>query len=789
MQANAPIKISVNKIVDLVMRCGDIDNRFGDLSAMHKGSMAHRRIQKQAGKGYDAEVSLRHEIEIDDTSVILQGRADGIIDLPDGSFVIDEIKSTTMPLEQLFKRHQQHLAQGKLYAHMHLQNLENIPNNISVQLTYFQHETEEIQRQKWNFTPAELQDFFDELIDKFAVWLRFERDWKVLRDESIADTKFPFDTYRKGQRELAVAAYRTIDTGNKLYATAPTGIGKTLSAIFPSIKAMGMGKTDKLFYLTAKTIARAVAEDAVRLMTTRGLRFKTITLRAKEKICPNDECICNPEYCRFARGHFDRINDALMDLMENNDIITPDITIEYALKHRVCPHEMSLDATLYCDMIIGDYNHVFDPVVYLHRFFGGDKKSDDKNYVFLIDEAHNLAERVRDMYSHQLCKKQFANVRKELKGKDVLSKTLRASLRQIEMHFADLRKEHEETRNHVQQEPDTNLAALLEIFSDAATNWMATNRAGGGQIFDEILNLYFETARFLLIVDIYNERFATILEISRSDAAITLFCLDPSDIIAEKLAMAKSSIIFSATLTPLPYYREILGGNSGDMMLSLPSPFDPENLLTIVHAGISTKYVDREHSYTSVVEAINAAILHKTGNYMCFFPSYDYMRRVYDLFTEQYPHVKTLLQSSGMTEDARTYFLAQFDSKNHETIVGFVVLGGIFSEGIDLVGDRLIGSIIVSVGIPKISLRQNLIRSYFDYKNGQGYDFAYTFPGMNKVLQAAGRVIRTETDSGIVLLIDNRYATAQYRAMMPPHWANMHFVRDMDGLEDLIKRF
>jgi len=788
-----PIRISVSKIVELVMRSGDIDSRFSDgsstYSAMHKGSRAHRKIQKQqreAGESYEHEVSLRHEMGIDGIPLILQGRADGVI-TRDGGFVIDEIKTTTLPLEYIYKQHQQHLAQGKCYAYMYLQELENPPQGVSVQLTYFQLESEEIQRHSWDFTTDELADFFDELIAKFGVWLRFERDWKIIRDESIAQTTFPFDTYRKGQRELAVYAYRAISTQKKLYVSAPTGIGKTLSTIFPAIKAMGKGMTEKLFYLTAKTIARTVAEDAVRLMATKGLRFKSITLRAKEKICPNDECVCNPEHCAFARGHFDRVNDALLDMLENNDIITPDITTEYTYKHRVCPHELALDATLYCDMVIGDYNHVFDPLVYLHRFFSSEKTYEDKEYVFLIDEAHNLVERVRDMYSMSLGRAMFAAVRKGLKDKDNLSKELRKTLRQIDTYLADVRKEHEEARNHVQQEQDMVFKALLTLFSAAATDWLAAKKVRGHQMYDEILALYFETSRFLLIAEMYDEQFyATITEIGRIDVTITLFCIDPSSIVADRLGMGKSSIIFSATLAPLPYYREILGGDSEDAMLSLPSPFDPSNLLTIAHAGISTKYVDRAGSYVPIARAINATMCRKKGNYMCFFPSYEYMHRVHDVFCEEFPHVKTLLQKSGMTEEARIEFLAQFDSDSAETLVGFVVLGGIFSEGIDLVGDRLIGSIIVSVGIPMISLRQNLIRGYFDQKNGQGYDFAYTFPGMNKVLQAAGRVIRTEEDRGVVLLIDSRYATAKYHAMMPEHWAGMHFVQSIQQLEDLM---
>jgi len=784
-----PIKLSVTKIVDLILRSGDIDSRFNDSSAMHKGANAHRQIQKkqrESEENYEHEVSLKHEMEVNGIPAVLQGRSDGIITMADGNFIIDEIKTTTLPLEHIYKQHPQHLAQGKCYAYMYLQALENPPEMISVQLTYYQLESEEIQRHKWDFTSDELINFFDDLISKYGQWLRFEREWKILRDDSISKAAFPFETFRKGQRELAIATYRIISAQKKLYVTAPTGIGKTLSTIFPSIKAMMEGKVEKLFYLTAKTITRTVVEDAVGLMANQGLRFKSITLRAKDKICPNEEYICNPEHCLYAKGHYDRVNDALMDMLKQ-DIITPDVTLKYSKKHKVCPHELSLDATLWCELIVGDYNHVFDPVAYLHRFFGSEKKYEEKNYVFLIDEAHNLVERVRDMYSATLRKGAFSHIQNRLKDKDPLSKEIRKTLNQINTYLKDMGKKNGQAYSNVEQAHDKVFQALVTLFGAAAELWLAAKKNGKHELQDEILSLYFDTTKFLMISEMYDEHYTSIAEISGTDVAITLFCLNPSNIIADRLERGKSSIVFSATLAPLRYYKEILGGSNEDAMLSLPSPFDPSRLLTIVHSGISTKYSDRESSYAPIAEAINTVVSNKKGNYMCFFPSYEYMHRVHDLFCENNPNIKTLPQKNGMTEEERIGFLAGFDCNNPETLVGFVVLGGIFSEGIDLKGDRLIGSIIVSVGIPKITLRQNLIKDYFDQKYEQGYDYSYVFPGMNKVLQAAGRVIRTEADSGVILLIDSRYATLKYRNMLPDHWVNIHMVRNLGGLEELMK--
>ncbi|MCL2604036.1 MAG: ATP-dependent DNA helicase [Defluviitaleaceae bacterium] len=775
------MKISVHKIVDLILRSGDIDTRFNDASAMHKGSAAHRKIQREAGEGYIKEVPLKRETEIAGIPVTVQGRADGII-TKDGEITIDEIKATTLPLDYIFRQHTQHLGQAKCYAHMYAQTLSDPPEYITVQVTYFQLESEEIRRHSWRFTIAELDAFFHDLLHRYGIWLRFELDWKEKRDASIKTAAFPFETYRKGQREFAVAAYRTVLARKKLYAAAPTGIGKTLSALFPTIKAMGEGHAEKIFYLTAKTVTRAVAQDAVRLMADKGLRFKALTLRSKDRICPNGERNCTPDRCANALGHYNRVNDALWDLINAHDLVTPDIISQFAKKFIVCPHEFALDASLWSDLVIGDYNHVFDPGAYLRRFFN--RENEERAYVFLIDEAHNLADRVRDMYTASLSKNILSRIRKKLRGRDALTSDVRRELKQIDAYLKDMREEN--TQNHAVREQDMVLKALFTTLRLAMGEWLATGKNNAnlsgtdddtGNIYGSLLDLYFELDMFLGVSELYDAHFTTLVEVADNDVVLTLFCLDPSAIITERLAYGVSAILFSATLTPLRYYREMLGGNEDDPIISLPSPFDPAKQRITIHAGISTKYIDRERSYEPIADAIYAAVSERKGNYFVFFPSYAYLNEVYLKFYAKYPDVQTLVQTSNMAEDDREDFLDQFDETNEETLVGFTVLGGIFSEGIDLKGDRLIGSIIVSVGIPMISLRTDQIRDYFNDRNGQGYDYAYVYPGMNKVLQAAGRVIRTETDEGIVLLIDNRFATKKYRDMFPVHWKNVKVIR------------
>lgn len=766
------IKVSVRKVVELALRCGDIDSRYTDAAdAMLKGAAAHRKLQKQYDSTYQKEVSLSFETRIQDIPVVLQGRADGISVDAGGNILIDEIKTTTLPMDYIFSQREQHLGQVKCYAYMYANTLPDKPEFITVQLTYYQLDSEEQQQHQWRLSMDELAAFFADMMQKYGVWVRYERDWKVLRDSSIQETGFPFDTYRRGQRELAVAAYRTIQRQQKLYAQAPTGIGKTLSSVFPAVKAMGEGKTEKLFYLTAKTVTRVVAENAVKLMAEKGLRFKSVTLRAKDKICLKETTGCNPDYCEYAKGHYDRINEALLDLLGDNDVITPDLIEQYAEKHRVCPHEMALDAALWVDMVIGDYNHVFDPVVYLKRFFN-DKGGE---YTFLIDEAHNLADRVRDMYTAELCKKDFYDIKKQLKGKKSHTAKLRGTLNKINSHFIDVRKkmETDNLKQRAMPEKDTLLDVMAEQFSLCAGEWLAAEQYTAHELYEDVLALFFQVRFFLLVGELYSERYCNLIELRGHGITITYYCLDPSQIIAGCLERAKSSVFFSATLTPLGYYKEILGGDEDSLQLQLPSPFSQENLILGAYTGISTKYRDREESYQPIARAIYSALQYKRGNYFVFFPSYDFMQRVYDNFMAEYPEVQTTMQTKEMDENARAAFLEQFDSANTGTLLGFCVLGGIFSEGIDLEGDRLIGTVIVGVGLPKISFRQELIREYYNTKNGFGYDYAYVYPGMNKVMQAAGRVIRSEADKGLVLLLDSRFGTQKYRRLYPAHWSHI----------------
>lgn len=778
-------KLLVRRVVEWVLRCGDIDSRYVESDAMQQGAAAHRKIQKSMGEGYRREVPLSCEAMTGPIPVLLQGRADGVFTGEDGLVTVDEIKSTTLPLDKCRLQEPMHLGQGKCYAAMLLQSMETPPESAAVQLTYMQLDTEEVERARYVFTREELAAFLQELLDAYGGWLRFGREWAALRDASAAAVPFPYPAFRRGQRELAAAVYRAVVGERRLYVQAPTGIGKTLSTLFPAIKAQGEGKLDKLFYLTAKTVTRTVAEEAVALLREGGLRYKAVTLRAKDKICLCEETVCNPDACPYAKGHYDRVGAALLDLLEHHDAITPAVVEDTARAHRVCPFELSLDAAVWADLVIGDYNHVFDPTVYLRRFFDGG----EERYVFLIDEAHNLPDRVRDMYSASLRRSAFSRLPRELPDKNRAAAALRKAARQLDRYLKDAGEELGEQTGAAVPEADAVLRALLLLFRQAAEDWLAQEQNTGHPLFHAMLELYFEASGYETIAALYDERFVTLTEREGREVTVTQLCLDPSAIIAGRLGWARACVLFSATLTPLPYYRELLGGTPDDPALALPSPFDPARLLLVAHGGISTKYADRAASYEPIARLIRTAVSGKAGNYLAFFPSYDYMQQVHDRFAAAYPEVETLLQDSHMTEEERAAFLARFDADNPATLVGFCVLGGIFSEGIDLKGERLIGSLIIGVGLPGISLRQEQIRAYYNQKNGRGYDYAYVYPGMNKVLQAAGRVIRTAEDAGLVLLVDSRFLTPAYRGLFPPHWAGMKRIRTAAALEEALRQF
>ncbi|MFZ5967010.1 MAG: ATP-dependent DNA helicase [Bacillota bacterium] len=777
MNQNHEMTVSIRNLVELVLRSGDLDARFMGSSRALEGTRAHQRIQKNYKEGSMAEVTLKHSVSAGDFTLTVQGRADGIL-FEGETVVIDEIKTVTIPLEELTEDFNPlHWAQGKCYGYIY--GLQNELSEIILQVTYYQLDTEECKCFRKAYQIDELEAFFYDLIHRYLVWADLIRKWRIRRDESIIRLDFPYPTYRKGQRELAVSVYKTIKEGKRLFAQAPTGIGKTMSALFPAIKAVGEGQTSKIFYLTAKTITRTVAEEAFEKMKQKGLLFKTLTLTAKDKICFEKGSRCSPDECQYAKGHFDRTNDAMDDIFTHEDTFTRKEIEGYARKHQICPFEFSLDLSLWADCVICDYNYVFDPRVYLKRFFG----ETTGDYTFLIDEAHNLVDRGRTMFSAELSKKPILDMKRKMK--DEHQKIVK-DLNKINSFMVKLRKNCEEQGHFVQKESPSELFPLLRRLITDAEEWLKKNEKS--EAHEEFLNLYFEMLTFLRISELYDEQFITYVEKYKEDVKIKLFCLDPSQLLREAVKRGSAAVFFSATLAPIVYFREILGGDEGDTMLKLPSPFDQRNRCLLVADRISTKFKNRDGSYEEIAKHIHQVTDQKKGNYLVFFPSYQYMRAVLAIFKEVYPDITIMEQTTDMKEEEREAFLESFQA-DQEAVLGFAVLGGLFSEGIDLVGERLLGAIIVGVGLPQICLETDLIRAYFEEKKHMGFAYAYTYPGMNKVLQAAGRVIRTEVDRGVILLIDERFTTPGYQKLFPQEWKRFYRIKNKAEISSKLQWF
>lgn len=774
------IKISVRNLVEFILQSGDIDNRIAgaDKDAMQLGAKIHRKIQRQMGSGYHAEISLKCKVPFEGFDIQVEGRADGIMETPDG-YVIDEIKGVFKELTQLREPADVHLAQGKCYAWIYASQKEL--KEISVQMTYCNMETEEIKRFKETYSTEELGKWFESLVLSYEKWARFQINWKQKRNDSIKKVEFPYE-YREGQKELTTSVYRTILRKKKLFMQASTGVGKTMATVFPAVKAVGEGLGEKLFYLTAKTITRTVAQQAFDILKGQSLKYKVITLTAKEKICFCEKAECNPDFCPYAAGHYDRINDAVYELITTSDDMSRTMIEEQARKWNVCPFELGLDLSLWADAVICDYNYVFDPNAHLRRFFGDGVKGE---YLFLIDEAHNLVERGREMYSAGLCKEDIMKVRRLVKTGDMkLAKCLEECSKQL----LELKRECDGY-----QVLNSAAHIYLKLLTVMAEMERYLEECSDEVIREEVLNLYFQVRMFINIYESLDENYVIYTELDRENKFyIRLFCVNPAVNLKEYLDKGNSTVFFSATLLPIQYYRSLLSTEPEDYAVYAESSFDSAKRLLVMGTDVSTKYTMRsEQMYTRYARYLNETAKAKEGNYIAFFPSYKFMEEVYDAFValdDAETKVECIIQSKYMSEEAREIFLENFEEEHEGSLMGFCVMGGIFSEGIDLVADRLIGAVIVGTGLPQVCRERELLREYFDSHELNGFAYAYVYPGMNKVLQSAGRVIRTEEDRGIILLLDGRFTEPRYQETFPREWEG-YYMCNVQNVHERMEEF
>jgi DNA excision repair protein ERCC-2 len=839
--------VQVRELVEFSLRRGDLGGASDFVGPQRAlaGTRGHQRLQRSRPADYQKEVRVCHEIETADFLLRIQGRLDGLLATATG-VLLEEIKTVQGRWDGVADP--LHWAQAKCYGFIYTH--EHGLDRITLQLTYLDLETGKVSEFGQEYSAADLAGFFQEATAPYLEWMQEQYRWGRHRDQSIRSLDFPFSRYRPGQRELAVAAYRTLAKGGRLFVEAPTGIGKTISILFPAIKAVGEGKLDRIFYLTARTVGRAAAEKALRDLRQAGLCFRTLSLTAKDKICarigapgaltPNPPPVqragetgpageggssdaggpsCDPGACPFACGYYDRIRPALRAALSREEITRP-VLEAVGREHQVCPFELSLDLSSWVDAVVCDYNYVFDPRVYLRRHFA----EEGGPYAFLVDEAHNLVDRAREMFSAELGTAEIHEVRRAIKESlprcaKALSK-LAGAMRKLGGHASEdvesapaeelvlelglFRPETEPVAAAVASRPSEpfarrnenrgirvirELPAPLGLLTDGALKeaeaWLARNQPADFR--QSLLELYFRLHSFRRTAELYDERYVIIVE-PGIHVRVRLFCLDPSRLLRQALARGQAAVCFSATLTPLEYYRALLGGSPEDPQVQLPSPFPPENLAVLVHDRIRTHLKARAETLADVVQVIEAVTQSRPGNYLVFLPSYQYLVSVQEQFAALHPGVSILGQRPGMTEVRREEFLGAFAAERTEGLLGFAVMGGIFGESIDLVGDRLIGVIVVGVGLPQLGVERDLMRDYFEQTTGAGFDYAYTFPGMNRVLQATGRVIRSETDRGLVVLIDTRFAEPRYRRLFPGWWRPVG-VRSISELREALDRF
>ncbi len=783
MDENLPvIRISVRNLVEFILREGDIDNRTGggqDPENMQMGSRIHRKIQRQMGSDYQAEVPLKTEIVCDGFTLKIEGRADGLIHTKE-QVMVDEIKGVLRELDRVQEPAGIHLAQAKCYASM-VAEQEGV-DEIGVQMTYCQMETEEVKRFQYSYQSNELKVWFDEVIRQYKKWAKFQIEWRKARNASIKGIEFPFP-YRKGQRDLAVSVYRTILRKKKLFIQAPTGVGKTISTVFPAVKAVGEELGEKIFYLTAKTITRTVAEQAFETLREQNLKFKVITLTAKEKICFCEETSCNPDDCPYAKGHFDRVNDAVYELLMREDVMSREVLEAQARKHKVCPFEMALDVSTWVDGVICDYNYVFDPDARLRRFFA---EGGAGGYLFLIDEAHNLVERGRQMYSAELCKEDFLAVKKLVKGE---APRFAKRLEACNKILLAMKKECE---NYKVLDNISHFGIQLMNVLSETDRYL--EECVDKEVRETVLDFYFQVRSFLNIYDGLDENYVVYTEYQENGRfVLKLFCVNPAANLQKCLDKGNSAVFFSATLLPIQYYKRLLSTEKDNYAVYIDSSFDTKKRLLMNGVDVSTRYAMRSREmYQRYATYIFRVVKAKMGNYLIFLPSYRFMEDVYQEFTQllasDEEEMELVIQQKHMDEEERENFLRAFEMGREKSLIGFGVLGGIFSEGIDLTNEKLIGTLIIGTGLPQVCNEREILKSYFDQKGLYGFDYAYRYPGMNKVLQAAGRVIRTEDDRGVILLLDERFQREKGKEIFPKEWADCERCR-LDIVEEKIRLF
>ncbi len=792
------IELSVEELCMSALMGGSIDTRSAN-RRFHERAADHSRIYEHLrlsfGMRYHDRIELVNTCKLDGIYFCVTGYADGILCRDDG-YTLDEIRTGSPDRRIGADEEQYHRLRAGCYAYF-LSSAKNV-NALEIRHVFYDTEHGKFETRLETCNTDVLRATYSTMLSGLLWRASFMRDRARIAIPSAANAVFPYKSLRQSQVEMVKECYRDIKHGSRLFCQAPTGIGKTVSTLYSAVKCIGEHTIDKIFYLTSKQSIRREAISAMEKMNAAGVRLHTCVISARESICPNSAAKmrggrlssnCTPELCPYANGYYDRSNKAVCELINSTLSFDSDVVRAVAEKHRVCPYELSLDLSELCDVIVCDYNYVFSPTVYLKRYFDGDR---GEKYIFLVDEAHNLPDRAREMFSSRIAQSDFETLISMLDENDILASAALSvvsafcklgELCDDDTHYSG---EGEKVGYSVSRQLPDNLSEDIELFIKKSDNWMKNN--SGHQAFFYVEELGYKLFEYRKIAERYAKGYITFIMKQAEDISLLLYCLDPSNELSHALDRAHASVMFSATLTPTDYFADILGGGKRTVSVEFPSPFPKENLCVAVVDGISTRYEDRERSYKKISSCIAATVSAKVGNYMVFFPSYSYMSNVKKIFCEKYPKVTVIEQKKSMTHAEKEQFITSFKD-DKKTRIAFCVLGGSFSEGIDLPGDRLIGVICIGVGLPGLSNENNIIRDYYEEKNGCGYDYAYTYPGMNAILQAVGRVIRTENDKGIAVLIDDRYSEPKYKMLFPKEWKGAKIAGNTQSLAEIARVF
>ncbi len=769
-------RVSVKELVMFLYSSGDMENQTKRKNARIIGQRLHGEHQSAYQSDDESEVFVRGRFEKNDYVLVVSGRIDGVLRQGE-NVVVEEIKSTETSLSLIKEdTYPAHMNQARFYAYLYAK--EHGLSNLDVRLTYIHHPGKEKKSFKKRSTFSQLETSVHEIVDAYLEWLEIYKRHQYEKRRSLEGLAFPFDRYREGQYHFMGAVYQTMIKEEILYATAPTGIGKTVAALYSGLKTLS-SEEEKLFYLTAKNAGKTIAVQMVELMKAQGLIVKAIPLNSKETMCLQEEVDCDPELCPYAKGFYNRLRKALEDIFVHDDVYDAGLIKKYGEYHTICPHEFALEISNYCDVVICDFNYVFDPRIRLIRYF------EESAYEprLLVDEAHNLIDRSRSMYSAELSLQYMKTLFEEVKSMKPSPKSaLQDVIEWMETSIAST--EVDKSRFHAEETLDHDFLSRLHQAAIRLEKLLETHKKHKKR--KHFREGYYSIAQFLRIAEFFGDAFRFVLEKAEDDVLFRIVCLDASKPLSSLIReRAKGTVLFSATLKPVDYYAALITRGEGKHF-EVPSPFDPKRLGVLIDVSTSTKYRDRKYSVRRIVDTLYAMLETKTGNYIVFFPSYEYLEMVYERFDAT--GYVVMKQRRGMPHFEREEFLEEFKAESRRSKLLFSVLGGSFSEGVDYMGDALSGVFVVGVALPAFHRINEMIKDHYYAEGHQGFDYAYTYPGMRKVVQAVGRVIRSEEDKGLAILMDTRYEEPKYEALLPSHWQPIKVYED-HYIQDFIRMF